>query len=79
MQESEHPDANRTEIDWLRTGEAARLLGVSGDIVRRLARRGLLTTLELPGSNTRISRADVEKLARESVRRPSVPRPVDAA
>lgn len=54
--------------EWLRIGEAARILGVSPDTVRRMGERGLLTMMSVPGSNTRYARADVERVAQEALR-----------
>ncbi len=50
--------------EWLTTGQAAELLGVSRSTVVRYIEAGTLDARRLPGGHWRIRRADAEKLLR---------------
>ena len=55
--------------DWLPGPDAARVLGLSSTrAVRRLAQRGLVGVVTVPGTHPRYRRSDLVKLARLSVR-----------
>jgi hypothetical protein len=55
--------------DWVSGPEAAAIAGVpSTHQVRRLAARGLIAVLAVPGCHPRYSRSDLVKLAEQSVR-----------
>ena len=51
------------QTDLLSIGEAARLLGVSVDTLRRWDREGKLASIRTLGGQRRFSRAAVEALA----------------
>lgn len=51
--------------EWLRVGEAAGLLGVSEQTVRRYVQVHRLVARRLPGNHRRISRASVDALLEE--------------
>lgn len=55
----EHPDPIS---DFLSVGEAAVLLGVSVDTMRRWDRDGRITALRTPTGHRRFRRSDVETL-----------------
>ncbi len=61
LEQVEHEDR-----DWVGTGEAATILGVSRKTVTRYRDSGILPYYRVGGplSNIRIKRADVEELAR---------------
>lgn len=61
----------------MRLGEAAELLGVSADTVRRWAEEGRLTAERTAGGQRTVARADVARLASER-RRAGVERPIVA-
>lgn len=63
--------------DRLRLGEAAALLGVSADTVRRWADAGRLPVELTPGGQRTVARADVARLAAER-RRGGEERPIIA-
>jgi molybdopterin-binding protein len=63
--------------DRLRLGEAAEILGVSPDTVRRWTRSGRLSAERSPGGQRMVRRADVAKLAAER-RRAGLDRPIVA-
>jgi excisionase family DNA binding protein len=46
--------------DYIRPAEAAKMLGVSRDTVRRYANNGDLTAIMTPGGQRRIDRESVE-------------------
>lgn len=48
--------------EWLTTGEAARLLGISRSTVVRYIEAGTLDARRLPGGHWRLRRTAVEKL-----------------
>jgi|GEM_PF-3630573 len=50
----------------IRTGECARLFGVSRKTVRRLANQGLLPHWRSPGNQRRFDRAFCERVAAEA-------------
>ena len=50
IDEREH---NRLGVQWLRTTEVARLLGVSIGYVRAICKSGLLPSVQLPGGKHR--------------------------
>lgn len=54
-----------TQVDLVLTAEAARLLGLSSEGVRYLARIGRLQTLRTSGGIRLFSRTEVEQLAAE--------------
>ena len=62
---SKNPDAN-----LLGTGAAARELGVSESLVRRLADAGRLVAIRLQSGQRVITRASVESLRLQRDRRP---------
>lgn len=51
--------------EWIRPGEAARLLGVSLTTVARYVDQGLLEARRLPSGQRRVKRASVDALARK--------------
>ncbi len=51
--------------EWLRPGEAAKLLGVSLTTISRYVDQGLLEAQRLPSGQRRISRRSVEELRRK--------------
>jgi excisionase family DNA binding protein len=53
------------DIDWLTTGQAAKLLGVSRSTVMRHIDAGSIEGYRLPGGHWRIRRADLEKIVRD--------------
>jgi predicted site-specific integrase-resolvase len=56
------------QTDLIPLREAREALGVCGATVRRLARDGEIGARKIPGGQTKYVRADVERLARESLR-----------
>jgi len=66
-----------TDGERLRLGEAAEILGVSADTVRRWTERGRLAVQRTPGGQRTVSRADVARLAAER-RRSGRERPMAA-
>ena len=60
--------------EWANATAAGRLSGsmFTPHMIRSLGARGLIATRSAPGLRTLYSRADVERLARESVR-PAAP------
>jgi molybdopterin-binding protein len=63
--------------DRLRLGEAAELLGVSADTLRRWAVAGRITTQRTAGGQRTVARAEVARLAAER-RRAGADRPIVA-
>jgi molybdopterin-binding protein len=61
--------------DRVRLGQAAEMLGVSPDTVRRMTRRGELQAERTPGGQRTVSRDDVSRLAAER-RRAGRERPI---
>ena len=51
--------------EWLTTGQAAELLGVSRSTVVRYIEAGTLEARRLPGGHWRIRRSEAEKLLRD--------------
>ena len=51
--------------EWLTTGQAAELLGVSRSTVVRYIEAGTLNARRLPGGHWRIRRSEAEKLLRD--------------
>jgi excisionase family DNA binding protein len=51
--------------EWLTTGQAAELLGISRSTATRYAEQGLLETRRLPSGHLRISRASAQRLLRQ--------------
>ena len=51
--------------EWMTAAQAAKLLGVSAETLRRYVRLGQLPALRLPSGYIRIRRSEVEKLLRE--------------
>ena len=59
--------------DWVKLGEASRLLGVSPATVRRWSDAGRLRVFTTPGGHRRFSRAALKRLLPDDrVRRPSL-------
>lgn len=54
-----------TDEQFLTTGEAAALLGVHIDTIRRWERDGYLSCVRTPGNHRKFRRSDVEKLMAE--------------
>jgi hypothetical protein len=54
---------------WVSGGRAAKIIGCSFSHVGRLADEGRITTYQVPGLWVRYSKADCERLARESLTR----------
>jgi excisionase family DNA binding protein len=52
-------------VEFVTTSEAARLLGVHPETVRRWTREGVLPSSRTAGRHRRIRRSDIEDLARE--------------
>lgn len=48
--------------DYITTGEAARMMGVTRESIRRYANAGLLRTIRTPGGQRRIDRASVDQI-----------------
>lgn len=44
---------------WISTGEAAAMLGVTSQTIRRYVRDGLLPSFTLPSGDIRVKRSDV--------------------
>jgi len=63
---------NRSESQWLTTGEAARLCAVERDTVLKWIKRGRLPASRTPGGHHRIARQDLQRLLR-------LPRPSSVA
>ncbi|ORA83316.1 helix-turn-helix domain-containing protein [Mycobacterium malmoense] len=61
---SKHPD---TGSEFLAVGEAAGLVGVSVDTLRRWERNGRIIALRTPTGHRRFRRADIEALLAEEV------------
>lgn len=59
---------SQTGRQWVSVSEAARILGVGRRAVTRAIEAGAISLLVLPGSSMRLSRVDVERLAKECVR-----------
>jgi excisionase family DNA binding protein len=57
--------------DYITTGEAARLMGVGRESVRRYVDNGLLDAIKTPGGQRRIKRVSVQKVVES--RRPHAP------
>jgi excisionase family DNA binding protein len=55
--------------DYLTTGQAAKLLGVSRWTVIRYAATGKIQAVTLPSGDRRIPKAEVERLLREGGKR----------
>ncbi|MBO0706040.1 MAG: helix-turn-helix domain-containing protein, partial [Candidatus Dormibacteraeota bacterium] len=55
------PDTQRAE-EWLGLGEAARLLGVTPNTLRRWTDRGHVSSFTTPGGHRRFARATIEAL-----------------
>jgi excisionase family DNA binding protein len=51
--------------EWLTTGQAAELLGVSRSTVVRYIEAGTLEARRLPGGHWRIRRSEAERLLRD--------------
>lgn len=47
---------------WITSGEAAALIGVSRDAVKRWAKAGRIASMRTPGGHHRFRRADVEQI-----------------
>ena len=62
---------------YLRTGQAAKELGVSSHHVRKLCEAGLIEDAEYTGKQWRIPLSEVEKLQREGI--PSIPQAAEPA
>ena len=69
--------ATRADKDRIRLGEAAEILGVSPDTVRRWTEAGLLPVERTAGGQRTVARADVARLAAER-RRAGRDRPIVA-
>jgi hypothetical protein len=61
-------DVARSPATWLNARQAAKLLECEPRQVPKLAALGLIGVRELPGVKARFRRADVEALARDSVK-----------
>lgn len=48
--------------EWIGVGEAARILGVGVDTIRRWESQGLMSSRRTPGNQRRFNRADIEAL-----------------
>jgi predicted site-specific integrase-resolvase len=52
----------------LRTGEAGRMLGVGGDVVRRWARQGVISdAIVLPDGEMRVPESEITRLLTNKV------------
>jgi excisionase family DNA binding protein len=51
--------------EWLTTGQAAELLGVSRSTVVRYIEAGTLNARRLPGGHWRVRRSEAERLLRD--------------
>jgi excisionase family DNA binding protein len=56
---------SQESAEWMTAAQAAKLLGVSAETLRRYVRLGQLPSLRLPSGYIRIRRSEVEKLLRE--------------
>jgi excisionase family DNA binding protein len=56
---------SQESAEWMTAAQAAKLLGVSAETLRRYVRLGQLPALRLPSGYIRIRRSEVEKLLRE--------------
>lgn len=56
---------SQESAEWMTAAQAAKLLGVSAETVRRYVRLGQLPALRLPSGYIRIRRSEVDKLLRE--------------
>lgn len=54
--------------EWVTVSEAARILGVSAETIRRYIDRGLIRARRLPLGHRRVLRGDVEELRRRGDR-----------
>jgi hypothetical protein len=59
---------------WISVRAASDRLGIPAHAMRRLVRRGIITTRRLPGMRPLVSEADVDRLARESTQPPEAAR-----
>jgi excisionase family DNA binding protein len=50
---------------WISVRAASDRLGIPAPTMRRLVRRGMITTRRLPGTRPLVLEADVERLAQE--------------
>jgi len=57
--------------DYITTGEAARIMGVGRESVRRYVDNGLLDAIKTPGGQRRIKRDSVQRVVES--RRPHAP------
>lgn len=53
--------------EWITFKEAGKRLQLQPKVIQRLVENNQLTTQTIPGCRTRISAADVDRLARESI------------
>jgi excisionase family DNA binding protein len=58
--------ASAQNRDWISFSEAGRRIGTSKHTVRRLADRGSLTVLKMPGAHPRVKSSELDRLAREN-------------
>lgn len=56
--------STETEPEWLNIGDAARLIGVHPDTLRRYEAAGRISAQRTPSGHRRFRRADVEALLR---------------
>ncbi len=56
---------SQESAEWMTAAQAAKLLGVSAETLRRYVRLGQLPALRLPSGYIRIRRSEVDKLLRE--------------
>ena len=58
------------ESEWVTLTGAAEILGVSRQVMKTVVKAGGVTVRRLPGARPQFLRADVERLARDTVTAP---------
>jgi excisionase family DNA binding protein len=53
--------------EWISAKDAADIMGINPDAVRKMIRKGLIRSCRIPGCRVRVSRAHAEQIAREAV------------
>lgn len=54
--------------EWISLREASRILGVDAKKVSALAKKGVLSVRQVPGSLRKVSRSEVVRLSEQSVK-----------
>ncbi len=61
------PTATTGQGGFMSTVEARAVLGLNPDQLQRLLKKGLITVRRIPGARPQLLRADVERVAEESI------------